>query len=248
MSERAEVTHYSPDCPLHVRRPIMLHRWETLTFLHWAYRPDVVQRLLPKTLTVETFDGRAWVGLVPFFMRVRWPRVPEVPWASRFCETNVRTYVRDEHGRSGIWFFSLDAARLGAVVTARAGFALPYMWSRMQLEQTGRSITYNCSRRWPGPHDAVSDVAVEIGEPFADDELTDLDHFLTARWVLFSVVGGWRRYAEAEHNRWPLRRAEVSRLDDRLVSAAGLPQPTEPPLVHYSPGVDVRISAPRLLR
>ena len=106
------------ECPFQVERPVMLHRWERLTFLHWRYEPGDVQRLLPPGLEVEPFEGEAWVGLVPFYMRVALPHTSSVPWLSRFCETNVRTYVRDEHGRSGIWFFSLDAARLGAVVAA----------------------------------------------------------------------------------------------------------------------------------
>ncbi len=79
----------------------MMHRWDTLTFLHWSYEPDVVARLLPVGLTLDTFDGKAWVGLVPFNMRVSLPRTPSMPWASRFCETNVRTYVIDEYGRPG---------------------------------------------------------------------------------------------------------------------------------------------------
>ena len=81
-------------------------------------------------LTVETMDGSAWVGLVPFFLRVGLPGVPSVPWLSRFAETNVRTYVRSRDGARGIWFFSLDAARLGAVVTARATYRIPYFWSK----------------------------------------------------------------------------------------------------------------------
>ena len=137
-------------CPYAVERPVMLHRWDTLTFLHWSFAPDAVQRLLPPGLTVEPLEDRAWVGLVPFYMYVGYGRVQSVPWASRFCETNVRTYVRDEAGRSGIWFFSLDAARLGAVVTARATHRLPYFWSKMSLERSGSEIAYSCERRWPG--------------------------------------------------------------------------------------------------
>ena len=129
----------------------MLHRWERLTFVHWSFDAATVQRLLPDWLQVETFDGAAWVGLVPFFMRVATPGGRRVPWASQFCETNVRTYVRDQQGRSGIWFFSLDAARLGAVITARTTYRLPYFWSRMRLEERGDEIAYECRRRWPGP-------------------------------------------------------------------------------------------------
>jgi uncharacterized protein YqjF (DUF2071 family) len=124
---------YSGVCPFTVGKPVMRQRWERLTFLHWAYDPDAVQRLLPAGLTVDTFDGVAWVGLVPFFMRVHTPGDRGVPWVSNFCETNVRTYARDRAGRAGIWFLSLDAARLGAVATARASYRLPYFWSSMRL-------------------------------------------------------------------------------------------------------------------
>ena len=124
---------YSGVCPFTVDKPVMRQRWERLTFLHWAYDPDVVQRLLPAGLTVDTFGGVAWVGLVPFFMRVHTPGDRGVPWVSNFCETNVRTYARDREGRAGIWFLSLDAARLGAVAVARASYRLPYFWSSMRL-------------------------------------------------------------------------------------------------------------------
>src|ERR1043165_4854691 len=147
VSERGiDVEQYGPLCPLEGRAPIMMRRWDTLTFLHWPYDPDAVARLLPPALTLETFEDSAWVGLIPFNMRVSLPHTPSVPWASRFCETNVRTYVRDRHGRSGIWFFSLDAARLGAVLAARSTFRLPYMWSQMEVQSdaavpgTGDSI------------------------------------------------------------------------------------------------------------
>jgi uncharacterized protein YqjF (DUF2071 family) len=233
-------------CPFAVERVVMLHRWERLTFLHWSFEPDAVQRLLPPGLTAETHGDRAWVGLVPFFMRVGVgkTKLHAVPWASQFCETNVRTYVRDESGRSGIWFFSLDAARLGAVVTARTTYRLPYFWSRMRIREHGSTIEYECRRRWPGPAPVHSKVVIDIGNPFKIEELEAFDHFLTARWILFSVAGTRRRFARAFHQPWPLHRATARVCDDGLIAAAGLPQPTDAPLVHYSPGVDVRIGRP----
>ncbi len=130
---------YSGVCPFTVDKPVMRQRWEQLTFLHWAYDPAVVQRLLPGGLTVDTFGGAAWVGLVPFFMRVHTPGDRGAPWVSNFCETNVRTYARDREGRAGIWFLSLDAARLGAVAVARASYRLPYFWSSMRLTSQAQS-------------------------------------------------------------------------------------------------------------
>jgi uncharacterized protein YqjF (DUF2071 family) len=231
-------------CPFTVDKPIMRQRWERLTFLHWSFDPAQVQQLLPAGLQVETFDGAAWVGLVPFFMRVATGGGHGAPWVSDFCETNVRTYVRDSEGRSGIWFFSLDAARLGAVAVARTTYRLPYFWSSMRLSSRRSEVSYTCLRRWPGPRDATSQVRISVGEPFGPGDLDERDHFLTARWILFSVAGARYRFARACHQPWPLHRAEAQVVDDRLVAAAGLPQPQGPPLMHYSPGVDVRIGRP----
>ena len=235
-------------CPFTVDAPVMRQRWERLTFLHWGYDPGIVQRLLPPWLRADTFDGTAWVGLVPFFMRVATAGGRQTPWVSHFCETNVRTYVRDPQDRPGIWFFSLDAARAGAVVVARATYRLPYYWSRMRLAAHGGEITYDCRRRWPGRRPVTSQVRIGVGDRFGAGELDERDHFLTARWVLFSSAGARHRFARACHLPWPLHRAQVVTVDDHLVAAAGLPQPRGEPLAHYSPGVDVRIGRPETYR
>src|ERR1700734_1447986 len=176
---------YSGVCPFTVDKPVMRQRWQRLTFLHWAYDPDAVQRLLPAGLTVDTFGGVAWVGLVPFYMQVHTPGDRGVPWVSNFCETNVRTYARDREGRAGIWFLSLDAARLGAVAVARASYQLPYFWSSMrvtgpltaqaqpaQAQPAGDlEVAYSCQRRLPGPRTATSQVRVRAGTPYQPGEL-----------------------------------------------------------------------------
>jgi len=232
-------------CPFTVDRPVMRQRWERLTFLHWPFEPAQVRRLLPAGLDTDTVDGAAWVGLVPFYMRVATPGGQRAPWVSNFCETNVRTYVRDEAGRPGIWFFSLDASRLGAVIAARTmPYRLPYFWSSMRLAERGDEIAYLCRRRWPGPRPATSRLRISIGAPIAPAGVTALEHFLTARWRLFSITGSHAVSARACHQPWPLHRARAQVVDDRLLTAAGLPMPQDEPLVHYSPGVDVAIGRP----
>jgi len=239
---------YGPTCDHPVTRAAMVHGWDDVTFLHYSFAPAAVQALLPDGLTVETRQGQAWVSLVPFFLRVGLPRFPFVPWLSRFPETNVRTYVRAADGTTGIWFFSLDAARLGAVIVARATYRIPYFWSRMRIDHHGSTVRYECRRRWPGPRGASSVVEIDIGERFAISDLSELDHFLTARWALFSAPVAGLRHARAFHDPWPLHRATVRRCDDELVRAAGLPAPTAPPIAHWSPSVEVRIGWPTRVR
>lgn len=222
----------------------MLQHWRWLTFLHWRYPAEVVQATLPPGLAVETFDGTAWVGLVPFLMGdVRPPRLPALPWLSRFPETNVRTYVRGPDGRTGIWFLSLDAARLPAVLTARTTYGLPYFWSSMSVQRSGSQVTYRARRRWPGPAGAGCDARVEFGAPYASAELTGLDLFLTARYRLYSRFAGRLVTAAAEHPPWALRRVTVRQLRQDLLRAAGLPAPDHDPVLHASDGVRVRIGA-----
>lgn len=235
----------TPDTPVEtVGRPIMLQGWRELTYVHWPYEPSIVQSQLPAGLEVDTFDGKAWVGLVAFHMeRIRLPRTPAVPYFGTFCETNVRTYVRGPDGTPGVWFDSLDVTRLLPVAVARATYRLPYMWSRMRMQRYGDYTSYTAQRRWPGPRGARSELSIRRGTPIEDP--SPLEHFLTARWGLFTQLGSRLAYAPVDHPAWPLHRAELAYLDDEFVAAAGYPQPHGEPLVHYSPGVEVRIGLPR---
>jgi uncharacterized protein len=216
----------------------MHHIWSTITFIHWRYPPDVVQALVPDSLKVETFDGAAWVGLTPFLMDgVRAPGLPALPWLSRFPETNLRTYVRDAKGRTGIWFLSLDAGRLPAALGGRTGFWLPYFWSDMSV-RPGPVVRYRCRRMFS---DTRIDVDVEPGEPLTDSEQDEFALFLTARYRLFTLVAGRLAAAEVEHPPWPLHHATVLDLDQNVLEAQGLPTPDGAPVVLSSPGVPVRV-------
>jgi uncharacterized protein YqjF (DUF2071 family) len=227
----------------------MYQTWRWLGFLHWSYEPEVLAGLLPAGLRPHTFDGRAWVGLTPFLLGdLRTPVAPVPPWFASFPETNVRTYAVGPDGREGLWFFSLDAARLEPVLVARSTYALPYMWSAMTVEREGPVLRYRSRRRWPGPTPATSAVTLEVGDPLEPEELGELDHHLTARWQLYTTLGPVLARARVEHEPWPLRRAVVRELDTGLLTAAGLPEPAGEPLAHWSPGVRTRIGGLRRLR
>lgn len=164
--------------------------------------------------------------------------LPALPWLSRFGEVNVRTYVHDTRGRPGIWFLSLDAARLPAVLAARAGYRLPYFWSGIRVEASRDRTGYRCRRR---QGDARCDAEVRLESPLAETGRDELADFLTARYRLYTVIAGRLAAAEAEHPPWPLRQATVLSLNQNLLTAAGLPAPAGDPLGHASPGVPVRI-------
>lgn len=219
----------------------MRQRWEDLAYLHWAYDPEAVQRLLPRGLEVDLHGGSAWVGLIPFSMRgIGLARGPAVPYFGSFAEVNVRTYVRC-NGVPGVWFFSLDVNRFLPAAVARLTYRLPYCWGATSHVRDGDALRTVIRRRWP---DRVehSEIAVIVGAPVVADER---DVFLTARWGLYSRAGKGLRYAPVDHEPWPLHVATATRWDEHLVTAAGLPAPEGEPLVRFSPGVSVRVGLPR---
>jgi uncharacterized protein YqjF (DUF2071 family) len=218
-------------------RSIASQRWSDLTFLHWRVESDRVAPLLPAGVRPDEHDGSTWVGFIPFLLdRATLFGGPPVPYVGRFVEVNVRLYGVDAAGRRGVVFRSLEASRLLAVLAARAVFGLPYVWSRTAMEEADGSIRYRAQRRFGGPSSLV---VARPGEPIEADPLAD---FLTARWGMFTTIGGRTRYLPNEHEPWPLRAAELLDLDDGLVAAGGLPGVTDraPDSVLFSPGVVTR--------
>ncbi|MFH8800849.1 YqjF family protein [Streptomyces sp. NPDC017936] len=234
----------TPDAPGAIAFPLLTQQWLDLCFVHWSVAPETVAGLLPRGTVPDTHDGVTYVGLVAFRMhRVGWFRLPGVPYLGSFPETNVRLYSVDGHGRRGVVFRSMDAARLIPVAMGRAGFRLPYLWSRMSVRTSGGTVTYTGSRRWPGPRGAYSRLTVRPGERIA--EPTELEHFLTARWGMHNAFLGGAAYLPNHHPRWPLHRAELVECEENLIAAAGLPAPREQPVsVLYSPGVPVSLGRP----
>ena len=215
-------------------RPVMAMRWEQLLFLHWSMDPAEVQRTLPPGLTADTFDGRAWLGVVPFFMRGVRPRfAPAVPGLSDFLELNVRTYVFDEQGRPGVWFYSLDANQWLAVKTARALFHLNYRHATMSAAVSGAGeVDYRARRRSKGG-------VVERESRFRYRALGEADvaaarsreFFLVERYLLFAFDERRRRLGRGRvwHRPYEISAVEVPLWDDVNLRLAGFASPTRSP-------------------
>ncbi|GAB3153084.1 DUF2071 domain-containing protein [Micromonospora sonneratiae] len=234
--------------PRPIPHPSLVQRWHDLAFLHWPAAPETIRPFLPAGTRPDAYDGVTYVGLIGFRMvGLGLLSGPGLPYLGTFCETNVRLYSVDDEGRRGVVFLSLDAARLLPVLVAQASLRLPYKWSAMRLDRDGDRYSYRCRRRWPGRSGVTGRMVVRAGEPIIVP--TELEHFLTARWGLHVRAYGRTLYLPNEHPPWPLHRAELLELDDRLVSAAGLPAPVGPPVsVLHSPGVPVRFGRPVPLR
>jgi uncharacterized protein YqjF (DUF2071 family) len=188
---RSAIEPILPDPPPLPGRPVLRQRWAELAYFHWPYEPAAVERLLPGGVRVDTFDGTAWVGLVPFVMRdVRVGPTPPVPYLGTFVEINVRR-------------------------------------------------RYEMTRRWPRTNAASAEIEFTIGAPI--DDVTDLDHFLTARWSLLTRRGDRLLYGRVRHERWPLHRVDTHNLHQDVVQAAGLPAPTGDVRALCCPGVEVEV-------
>lgn len=237
------VEQISPYPPPWDRRAVLRQSWSELAYFHWPYEPAAVQRLLPAGLRVDTFDGAAWVGLIPFEMRnVQFGRTPPMRRLGTFVEVNVRTYVIDTLGRRAVWFFSLDVPRSAAVVVARSVFGLPYCWTHAEHTVDGDRHHYQTQRRWPAGSQAGADIRFRVAAQLADSETGALDHFLYARWAMVARRRQQLSYGRVDHPRWPLLGVDGVEIDQTLIEAAGLPTPDGAPHAHYSPGVDVRIA------
>ena len=231
---------------------VMRQEWRHLLFLHWKVESHAIERLLPKGLEVDTFEGSGWIGLVPFTIRPTRAPVLPLPVLPSFHEVNLRTYVRWRGGDPGVWFFSLDAASRLAVLGARAWYRLPYHFARMRMTLEDASSTggeprvlYESHRRWPGPLPARCVLRYgPVPGVLAQARLATLDHFLVERYLLYAVSGGRLRRARVAHAPYTLRPAAFDSLDETLSAAAGLPGPAGDLLAHYSPGVSVDVFAP----
>jgi uncharacterized protein len=200
---------------------------------------EAVRPLVPAGLDLDLLEGRAYVTLIPFAIPESRPVGVPPMLATRFLETNLRTYVRGADGERGIYFFSLEASSLVAVAGARLFYGLPYFLARMSMRRAGTRLTYNCRR--VGDRAIGLDVVWSVGEPLGTAAAGTRDHFLVERYSLYVARAGAINRARVHHRSYPLDRVSVEHLAETLLTAAGLPMPTEAPLCHHSSGVDVDI-------
>ena len=240
--------------PLPTGRWAVAQRWNDLLFAHWPLPPATLGALLPEGLVIDTFQGSAWLGVVPFWMdRVKVRGLPLVPGLSRFPDLNLRTYVRDKYtGQRGVYFFSLDASNLLAVAAARLFFQLPYYWAEMSLEQrTERDFRFY-SRRLFSTRPVVFKARYRGLGPsrrLAENRTGSLEHFLTERYCLFTCNrDGQPVRSNLHHVPSPLEDAEAEIEHNDLADSIGIQLSDQVPVLHYSRRLALYIWPAELVR
>ncbi len=227
--------------PAPITKTIMYQSWHDLLFMHWPIDVSALRPHIPAGLGIDTFEGQAWIAVVPFRMSNIHPQgLFPVPWLSAFAELNVRTYViRD--GKPGVWFFSLEAANPVAVSLARTFFKLPYFNAKMSCINNHGHFSYTSYRTHANaPYCEFAASYKAISEPFIA-KTGSLEHFLTARYCLYTADKIGKLYrGEIDHEPWPLQKAEAH------ISLNSMTRPLDisllgKPLLHFSKTLDVAI-------
>jgi len=216
----------------------MKQTWHDLLFAHWPIRFEELRPLVPALLPLDIFEGRCWIGVVPFWMSaVRARGLPPLPGFSKFPELNLRTYVT--YGdKPGVYFFSLDATNLPAVWAARAFYHLPYFHASMKSTERAGRIFYTSHRRRPSAEFRAS--YRPVGPVRVRDQGT-IEDFLTARYCLYTVHQGHVCRCEIHHLPWPLQDAEADFECNTVARAAHITLPGSTPLLHFSKRLEVLI-------
>jgi uncharacterized protein YqjF (DUF2071 family) len=226
----------------------MGQRWHDLLFAHWRFDPAAIQTLLPPGLEVDTFDGSAWLGIVPFAMTdVRARGIPGFGRVSNFLELNVRTYVR-AGDIDGVFFFSLDASSRPAVSAARRWFHLPYFRARMELQHRADWINYQSLRTHRGEESAH--IALSYRPLGAAEEAApgSLEYWLVERYrLLTGRPDGTIVRGEVHHGPWQLQPAEVALHTNTMVDWLGLAIDSPPDHVRFARFQDVYLWRPTVV-
>ncbi|MBD2767077.1 DUF2071 domain-containing protein [Hymenobacter sp. BT664] len=224
--------------------PLLHQEWGDLLFMHWPVPAAVLQPYLPPRLQVDTYDGQAWLGVVPFRMsKVRTRFSPPVPGTSEFLELNVRTYVHLD-GVPGVWFFSLDATNALAVWVGRTIFNLAYLRADMHLESpTGHQHQFSARRTHSGAPAASFRATWQVGPPLPPAEPDSLAFFLTERYCLYTSNRAQTKLyrGRVAHEPWPLATAQVLHYESSLIESQGLPTPAGSPVLHAGGPVRVEL-------
>jgi len=204
--------------------------WNEVLFLHWTIPVEILRKLVPKDLEIDTYNGKAYISLVPFSMKNTRPRYfPSIPLISDFHEINIRTYV-SKNDIHGVLFLNIEAQKLMSAIIARRLSGLPYKKSTIRREN-GKYSSENPA--------GGSKLHVEFKVAGVISTKTDLDKFLTERYCLFLEENSKIFRYDIHHQEWPLRSIKINTLEISHKGEEIDLMTSMPEISHYSDGVKV---------
>lgn len=220
-----------PDVPW-----IMRQTWNNLLLANYPIKLDILRKLVPKKLPLDSFDGMGWIGVVPFHMTgLRLRGVPPVPGTDRFPQINVRTYITLD-GKPGVYFFSLDAANWLAAKMAKTFFHIPYNFADIRVESSESTFHFESKRKDMGLVCSYR----PISEPFYAEK-GSFDWWMVERYCFYTVnKKGVPLRCDILHRPWLLQRAEAEFPQNTMLSMQGMQVESNNPTIHFSKKVEVR--------
>lgn len=218
----------------------MKQTWNDLLFAHYPIKMEVLQKLVPEVLPLDSYNGMCWIGIVPFHMTgIRLRGMSPVPGTDRFPELNVRTYVTVA-GKPGVYFFSLDAANRLAVEVAKKIYHLPYVYADMKVNRNGEGIHYESRRRSSLDAQFIGEYR-PISKPYYAAK-GSFDEWITERYCLYTLNNkGIPLRCDILHQPWVLQDAEAEISHNTMLSSQGIQVESEKPILHFSKTIDVRM-------
>jgi uncharacterized protein len=225
---------------------VMEQSWDDLLFAHWTVNPELISAQIPKELSLDTWGGQAFIGIVPFKMKgVKFRVAPPIPTATDFLELNVRTYVTYKD-RPGIYFFSLDASSILAVIGARTGAGLKYFRANMHVEEKEGFLFYTSERIFGGE----ADLRIKykpLSSQIYESEKGSIEEWLTERYCLFSqYIPENLIEIDIHHLKWPLQKAVAKIERNTMTLPLGINLADAPAYLHYVKHLKVLVWAPRI--
>lgn len=216
----------------------MAQTWRHLLFAHWPVDSAALRPLVDASLPIDTFEGKAWIGVTPFAVHAFRLRVaPPLPLVHAFPEVNVRTYVTVD-GKPGIYFFSLDAGSRFAVESARRIYRLPYFRSRAALDERQGELEWASHRVEQGDPPAELRTRYRPTGPAFEAEPGSLEHFLVERYCLYTVDERGVRRGQIHHPPWLIQPARAEIDQNTMAQPLGLDLDGQP-LLHLARTQDV---------
>ncbi|MFG6119973.1 YqjF family protein [Thalassobacillus sp. B23F22_16] len=219
------------ETPLPGRPWLLTQKWDHLLFMHVPVLKQAIKPLLPPQLELDTYDGEAWISIVPFEvtgMHARW--APEIPFLSSYLELNVRTYVKYQ-GHPGVYFFSLDANLLTIVLGAKT-FSLPYYYADMEMKETNGHYTYRSIRKKAASGDF--EVSYHPVSKTYSPEHGSLSHWLMERYVFWQKKGNGLIQGDVHHLPWEVQDASADIDTETLTSFLPPPSFSGETFYHYA--------------